>query len=400
MKLKSILLASAMGVAMVSGASAETEVHYIQCGSEMSPGLADHIKSFEAANSGVKINVEVVGWGQCQDKVTTLAAAGSPPAMAYVGSRTLKQFAKNDLILSVAMSDAEKASYWPTIMSTVTFDGKQWGIPRAFSTKAMYYNKDLFKAAGLDADKAPTTWQELYDAAKAVKDNTPADGMGIVAKSFDNTMHQYMNWVYTNGGTVIDGDGNITLDSSNNREALEWYGKMVEVSQPGPVAYDRTALRALFNDSKIAVMFSGPWERTRLNKDIDWAVANLPVGPQGAPGTLLITDSIAVFKGSGAETEAMAFAKLIANPENQFAYEKAQGLTPLRPVEGVKSLVSEDATWAPFLDAIEHGGPEPLFLDYKGFQDVIIDMVQAVVLGEETAADALKEAAAALEEYK
>ena len=92
--------------------------------------------------------------------------------------------------------------------------------------------------------------------------------------------------------------------------------------------------------------------------------------------------------------------KWLTNPENQFTYEKTHGLTPLRPVDGVKDLVAQDASWKPFLDGIGHGGPEPLFLDYKGFQNAIIDMVQSVVTGTAQPKDALTKAAGAIEAFK
>ncbi len=71
----------------------------IYCGDTMQPVHAEYIKQWEAKNAGFKVAPEVVGWDQCQDKVTTLAAAGTPVGLAYVGSRTLKQFAANDLIV-------------------------------------------------------------------------------------------------------------------------------------------------------------------------------------------------------------------------------------------------------------------------------------------------------------
>ena len=89
----------------------------------------------------------------------------------------------------------------------------------------------------------------------------------------------------------------------------------------------------------------GPWGRNQIAKDINWGVAPLPVGPQAkGAGTLLITDSLAVFKGTGVEDQAIDLAKWLTNPENQFTYEKTHGLTPLRPVAGVKDLVKEDPT--------------------------------------------------------
>jgi len=79
----------------------------------------------------------------------------------------------------------------------------------------------------------------------------------------------------------------------------------------------------------------------------------------------------------------------------------AQGLTPLRPLQPqTDELLAKDPTWKPFLDGIEFGGPEPLFTDYIGLQNTMIEMVQSVVTGQAEPADALKKAAAELEQYK
>ena len=360
-------------------------VNMIQCGDTLAETYPDLIKAWEGKNPGFKVNVELVGWAQCQDKVTTLAAAGTPVALAYVGSRTLKEFADSDLIVPITYTDAEKAAYYPHILDTVTYNGQQWGIPTAFSTKAIYWNKDLFTKAGLDPNKPPTTWAELLSDAKTM----------------DNTMHQFLHYVYTNNGSVTDDKGNITLDSPENLAALEFVKSLVPVSEDGPSAYEQNDMTTLFSDGKVAMIEQGPWGRNQIAKGINWGVAALPIGPSAkGPGTLLITDSIAVFKGTGVEAQAIDLGKWLTNPENQFTYEKTHGLTPLRPVDGVKDLVAQDASWKPFLDGIGHGGPEPLFLDYKGFQNAIIDMVQSVVTGTAQPKDALTKAAAAIEAFK
>ena len=143
--------------------------------------------------------------------------------MAYVGSRTLKQFAENDLIVPVPMTDDEKKSYYPNIVNTVTFQDTQWGVPIAFSTKALYWNKDLFKARRPRPPRhPPKTWAEEIADAKQIKEKTGIAGYGLPAKTFDNTMHQFMHWVYTNNGKVIDGD-KITIDSPEVLAALQAY---------------------------------------------------------------------------------------------------------------------------------------------------------------------------------
>ncbi|MGE0279850.1 MAG: ABC transporter substrate-binding protein [Rhizobiaceae bacterium] len=391
-------------VATVGAASAQdTTITAIFCGDRMQPAHAEFIKAWEAKNAGFKVAPEVVGWDQCQDKATTLAAAGTPVGLAYVGSRTLKQFATNDLIVPIEFADEEKKSYYPYIMDTVTTDGKQWGVPVAFSTKALYWNKDLFTAAGLDPEKPPKTFAEEIAFAKQIADKTDAAGFGVVAKTFDNTMHQFLHWVYSNNGSVIDKDGNITLDSKENLESLTALKDIVPFAEEGPTSYEQNEVRAIFLDGKLGMIQASVGAKNLLKEanKFKWGVTELPQGPSAkGPGTLLITDSLAVFKGTGVEEKAIDLAKFLTNPENQPVYEAQEGLTPLRPGPAVDKLIADDPAWKPFIDGIAFGGPEPLFTDYKGLQNTMIEMVQSVVTDAAQPADALKKAAADLEQYK
>ena len=403
---QSMILGGAMVALLASTAphaayADDKAVAMIQCGDTLAETYPDLIKAWEGKNPGYKVSVELVGWAQCQDKVTTLAAAGTPVALAYVGSRTLKQFADSDLIIPITYTDAEKAAYYPHIVDTVTYNGQQWGIPTAFSTKALFWNKDLFTKAGLEPNKPPKTWDELLADAKTIKDKTGVPGYGLPAKTMDNTMHQFLHYVYTNNGTVTDDKGNITLDSPENLAALTFVKSLVPVSEDGPSAYDQDDMIKIFSDAKVAMIEGGPWVRNQVPKTISWGVDTLPTGPASkGPGTLLITDSLAVFKGTGVEAQATDLAKWLTNPENQFTYEKTHGLTPLRPVDGVKDLVASDPTWKPFLDGIAFGGPEPLFKDYKGLQNSMITMVQSVVTGQAEPKDALTKAAGEIKQFE
>ena len=400
-----------MAVSMLALASATSgafaqdvkEISFINCGDELTAGYAESFAEWEAANPGFKVVPELVGWGQCQDKVTTLAAAGTPVALAYVGSRTLKQFALNDLIVPVPMTDEEKAAYYNYVPDTVTFDGTQWGVPVAFSTKALYWNKDLFEAAGLDPETPPKTWEEKIAFAKQITENTDAAGYGAVAKTFDNTMHQFLHWVYTNDGSVIDADGNITLNSPQVLAALTALKDIIPYSEEGPTAYEQNEVRAIWLDGGVAMIEASPGAANLATEaGMNWGVAPLPLGPDAkGPGTLLITDALAIFKGTGVEDQAISLAKFLTDGQRQWDAEMAQGLTPLRPLEpNTADLVAEKPYWQPFLDGIEFGGPEPLFTDYIGLQNVMIEMVQSVVTGEAEPQAALEKAAAELEQYK
>ena len=196
------LFLAVMGAGLMAPVQAE-EVHMIMCGGEIREADQVVISAFEAKYSGVTVNAEAVPWGTCQDKSMTLAAAGDPVGLAYMGSRTLKQLARSGLIVPVNISDEQQGMYQPGILNTVSDGGKTWGFPHAFSTKALFINCGLVEEAGM-ACVAPKTWTGMYNMAKAINDNTSAAGVGVTGKDFDNTMHQFLNYLYSNGGSVND----------------------------------------------------------------------------------------------------------------------------------------------------------------------------------------------------
>jgi multiple sugar transport system substrate-binding protein len=380
----------ALGAVLLSGTALSAqaqELHFIMCGGEIREADQRVVDEFTGKHDGVTVNLEAVPWGTCQDKSLTLAAAGDPPSVAYMGSRTLRQLANNDLIVPAEISDDSEAAYQPGILNTVTIEGTRWGYPRAFSTKALYINCDLVEAAG-QACEAPATWDDMYTMAKAISDNTEAAGVGLAGKDFDNTMHQFLNYLYSNGGVVIDtATGENKLDSQATRETLEFYGKLVDVAQDGPTAWERDQLKDLFNDGKIGMFVQGPWGRGQHNEDINQLVAPVPAGPSGESGTILITDSIAVFKGSGHEALAHELAQMLTTGESQYALDTEWGLTPIFQYEKLgfeDPYYLNDPFWEVFTGGISTGGPEPLVEDFKSLQSVFTNMVQGIILKDDT----------------
>jgi len=241
--------------------------------------------------------------------------------------------------------------------------------------------------------------------AGTIKEKTGIAGIGLTGKDFDNTMHQFLNYLYSNGGSVIDPATNeITLNSPQTIETLEFYGKLVDVAQEGPTAFERSQLRDLLNDGKIAMYIDGPWGRGQHNEEIqaNSIVVPVPAGPSGESGTLLITDSIAVFKGSGHEELAMELARRLTSGDAQYDLDSSWGLTPILKYEelGITEPYYSDDYWKVFVDPIASGGPEPLFVDFKSLQTVLNSMIQGIILKEDTAENLVAIAAEELEEFK
>lgn len=388
MQLTKLTLGAVLLTGTAMSAQAEghgTELHFIMCGGEVRAADQAVVDQFVADHEGVTVNLEAVPWGTCQDKSLTLAAAGDPPSIAYMGSRTLRQLANNGLIVPAEIDP--NTMYQPGVLNTVTIEGTTWGYPHAFSTKALYINCDIVEASG-QACEAPATWDDMYAMAKGVVDNTGAAGVGLAGKDFDNTMHQFLNYLYSNGGVVIDPvTGENMLDSQQTRETLAFYGSLVEVAQDGPTAWERDQLKDLFNDGQIAMYVSGPWGYGQHNESINQLVAPVPHGPSGESGTILITDSIVVFKGSGHEELAQELAQRITSGDSQYDLDSSWGLTPILDyvAMGVADpYYTQGDVWPNFVQGIATGGPEPLVEDFKSLQSVFTNMVQGIILQDDT----------------
>jgi multiple sugar transport system substrate-binding protein len=360
-----------------------TELHFIMCGGEVRPADQAVIDKFITDNPGVTVNMEAVEWGTCQDKSMQLAAAGDAPSIAYMGSRTLRQLANNDLIVPVTFSPEEEAMYQPGVLSTVSNGGQYWGIPHAFSTKALYINCAVVEAAGAEC-KAPATWADLVALAKAVTDGSDAAGIGIAGKDFDNTMHMFLDFLYSNDGLVYDAEGKPALDSQQTRETLQLYADLLPYMQSGPTEWERDQLRDLFNDGQIAMYVNGPWGKGQHNEETRQIIVPVPHGPSGDSGTILITDSIAVFKGTGHEEMATKLAKALTSGEAQYDLDSTWGLTPILQYDklGIAEPYYTADPWPVFVAGISTGGPEPMVEDFKALQGVFTNMVQGILLGE------------------
>lgn len=404
---KTLMVAAALMAGTTLAARADDiNLSFIMCG-DVRPADQATLDQFQKDNPGVKVTMEAVPWGTCQDKSMTLAAAGNPVSVAYMGSRTLLKLSSENLIVPAQIAEDMVPKYQPGVLKTVSSGGKYWGYPHAFSTKALYINCDLVTAAGMEC-KAPETWADMIAMAKAIKEKDGVAGIGIAGKDFDNTMHMFLDFLYSNGGAVLNADtGESMLDSQQTRETLQMYKDILPYAEEGPTAWERDQMKDLFNDQKLGMYVTGPWGRGQSKDAVkNLLVVPVPHGPSGKSGTILITDSIAVFKQKDPAVEAAAqkLAQALSSGAAQYDLDSTWGLTPIFQYEQLgieKPYYVDDPFWKIFVDGISTGGPEPLVTDFKSLQGVFTTMIQGVMLGEGGSVDDLvKQAGLDLAEVK
>ena len=149
----------------------------IAVGGPITKIIDGYAAAFEKENPGIKIHA--IYAGTYQDtlvKALTAFKSGEPPGIAVLLSTDMFSLIDEDAITpfdALLSTDDDKAwakSFYPAFMENSQTGGKTWGIPFQRSTVVMYWNKDAFKAAGLEPDKAPDTWDELVaDGGKLTK---------------------------------------------------------------------------------------------------------------------------------------------------------------------------------------------------------------------------------------
>jgi len=164
-------------------------------------------------------------------------ASGNYPSIVMIGYNYLKYFAANfnytspeDIITKYVPDDKNYLSetFLDNILSLAQVDGKQVGIPFSISTPILYYNADLFRAAGLDPDKIPETWTEVREYAKQITEKTGEYGF-YMQEYADNWAVQGL--LEGNGARILSDDGLAAFASPEAVEAYQLLADMVLVDK-------------------------------------------------------------------------------------------------------------------------------------------------------------------------
>src|ERR671928_1829754 len=175
--------------AMVSSAQAPVEISFyypVAVGGPITKIIDGYAADFEKENPGIKLRP--IYSGSYQEPITkalTAVKSGDPPVMSILLSTDMFTLIDEDAIVpfdDLIRTNDDRAwlkSFYPAFMENSQTGGKTWGIPFQRSTIVLYYNKEMFKEAGLDPNKPPATWAEQVQYAQKL---TKRDASGNVTR--------------------------------------------------------------------------------------------------------------------------------------------------------------------------------------------------------------------------
>ena len=230
-----ILLALLALSGVAAGATISVVVPDVQ-----EPGRAYYtdvlVPAFER-ETGIKVELDLRGWGGYMDHLVTLFAAGEAPDVIQIGGEALGTFVRNGLVQPLG----EWVNRWGSLDDFAraaildgTVDGKLYTIPYRLDQRPLLYRIDFFEEAGLDGSRPPVTWEELRDAAlKLVR----ADVDGQIQRAGLNTGPAgdlAAIFIYQNGGRLVTQDGKrAAFDSREAIDAIQFLVDLVNVYRVG-----------------------------------------------------------------------------------------------------------------------------------------------------------------------
>ena len=334
--------------------------------------------------------------------------AGNFPDVAYEYGSSAAQLAKQPQLVDLTDKVKDPAvgwdDYYPALREAATVDGKVVGVPALVDDLSLVYNKKMFADAGIAAPTADWTWEQFRDAARQLTDPaTQTYGWAYVNDGSEDTVWRFLAMLWQAGGDLLNADNTKpAFDSAAGEAALQQLQDMAVTDQSVYLDNGNGNYLNLFNSGKIAMLWTGPWDLSSINADVDYDVTYLP-GYNGNHETISGPDLWMAFKKSDAHVQtAVDFLNWMNSPEIHLQFCVDTGDLPVKTTETTLPAYQDylqkypaQKVFVDNLDNVKHARPN--IPEYGEVSAAVGQMVQSVLLGKADPKQALSDGSAAVE---
>lgn len=361
---------------------------------EMIQSLLD---GFNASQDEYEATHVYVPFSDYEKQLTLGIASGELPDLVILDGCSMASFIQLGLFGDISDADINWDEYIEGPLESTMMDGKHYGIPFATNCTALYYNKDMFDAAGIDYPDENTTWDEFHEMAKALtKDGVY--GFGNAATNTDEGTFQCLQWIYTAGGSYTDIE-----------DGVDAYKLMQEMIEDGSwtkecVNWTQSDVNNNFMAGNLAMQQNGPWQIPGIEAnapDLNYGVTVLPKkdADSGQATSILGGENMGVVNKddtSGAE----AFLKYYDQTDVMVEAMKQYGSYPPKTEAAKDTYWTEDPIQKAFLTQIETSIPRGPSASWPSYSSAIQTGFQEVMTSAKTPEQAAADTQAAVDAVK
>jgi multiple sugar transport system substrate-binding protein len=367
------------------------------------------VDDFHKASPNITVKVDVSDWESYWTKLNTLVAGGTPPDVFAMDAPLFLDWQSRGALLNLqpyidANAGFLDGFYPQTLTAYKTADG-YYGLPRDFQTIVLFYNKDMFDAAGVDYPTADWTYDDLLAAAKALTLDTDNDGKVDQYGFWSDTWDMELLWseaIWAYGGEIISDDHTKTLIGEGGaRDAWAFIDSLYkEGVTPTPTSSSEYG-DDLFQPKVAAMTTIGHWAVPGyVQAGINFDIAPMPSGPAGR-ATSVNSAGFVIAKDSKHPDAAFEFIKFALSEAGQKRLAELGFAIPV-----LKSVAEGDAylkqpgdlNQKVFLDSVDFAHMKPVFKGYEEWATVVGDGMTPVFDGEAELNATLDEVIAAADE--
>lgn len=410
---KKSLLAGVLAAGLSAFAQAKTDLtmyYPVAVGGPLTKVVDGMIEAFEKQNPDIDVTAIYAGnYNDARVKALAALKSGKPAQLSVMFSIDVHELMDLNAIVpfdEVISSDQDRQwlnSFYPALMENGKVAGKTWGVPFQRSTIVMYYNKDMFRAAGLDPEQPPESWNELVSMGKKL---TKKSGSGKVEQwgaMIPSTGYPY--WMF---GALTKQNGQVLMNQAGNQtyfndpavvDALKYWqslGNDHQIMPKGTIEWG--TLRQNFLDQKTAIMWHSTGNLTAVKKNaaFDFGVAKLPA--QKELGSPTGGGNFYLFKKSSPEERkaALKLVKFMTSPEQAANWSIATGYMGVSQdaynTSELSAYVQQFPPAAVARDQLQHATAELSTHQAGRVRKLLDDAIQATLSGQKSAEDALSSA--------
>lgn len=355
------------------------------------------IDEFNASQDEYEASHVYVPFADYEKQLTLGIASGELPDLVILDGCGMASFIQLGLFGDISDADINWDEYMEGPMESTMLDGKHYGIPFATNCTALFYNKDLFDAAGIDYPDENTTWDEFHEMAKALtKDGV--SGFGNAATNTDEGTFQCLQWLYTAGGSYTDIE-----------DGVDAYKLMQEMIEDGSwtkecVNWTQSDVNNNFMAGNLAMQQNGPWQIPGIEAnapDLNYGVTVLPKKDADSEQatSILGGENMGVVNKddtSGAE----AFLKYYDQTDVMVDAMKQYGSYPPKTEAAKDSYWTDNPIQKAFLTQIDTSIPRGPSAAWPSYSSAIQTGFQEVMTSAKTPEQAAKDTQAAVDAVK
>ncbi|MFC0622547.1 ABC transporter substrate-binding protein [Kribbella deserti] len=348
------------------------------------------VAAFQTANPDITVQVETIPYADYFTKLQTAVAGGTAADTFELNYENFVTYAKNGSLAE--LKDVDSAVYKKSLFDAFTDGGKQYGLPESFSNVVLFYNKALFKKAGIAEPTAEWTWADEQAAAQKLTSK------GVWGDYQPITYNEFYKALAQAGGSFFNADKSAAaFDSPEGLEAANWLigknGKTMPTEADGAGTPDFDS--KLFKSGKLAMWHTGVWMFSAMaDAPFDWDVVVEPGSKQKA--SAMFVNGLVV---SAASKNAEAAQKWITFLSSSDTTTKTRLATSweLPPIADEAQLApyleqKKPANRKAVLEALEATVLPPVIERQQEMQDIVTQELTAAAAGRKPVAKALTDA--------